>query len=96
MRRKKDNFFVCVGPIKKIIQQVKNLPNFIYFLSIGSKIMWVPHIWEERSDSFRRKKINLSEISAVGFTQMNFNCRQREIDLRFKMNCDLYYRLINM
>ena len=66
-------FFVPLT--KKIIQRVKIMPNFKGFLFIGSKLMWAPHLWEERSDSFRRKKIISNEISAVGLTQMNFNCR---------------------
>ena len=31
MRRKKRYIFFCGGPTKKIIQWVKNMPNFIYF-----------------------------------------------------------------
>ena len=68
-------FFFVGGPIKKIIQWVKNMPNFIYFLFIGSEIMWISHFWEEESDNFRRKKINSGEISVVGFTQINLNRR---------------------
>ena len=43
--------------------------------SIELKHMWAPLVWEEESDSFREKKIISDEISAVEFTQMNFNRR---------------------
>ena len=49
--------------------------NFKKNLSIGSQLMWVLHFWEEESDSFRGEKIISSEISIVGLTQMDFNCR---------------------
>ena len=65
------------------------MPKLRDFLSIESYLMWAPNLWEERSDSFRKKKIISSEISTVELIQMDFNRRQWEINLRFKMNCDL-------
>ena len=32
------------------------MSNFKYFLSIELKYMWAPHLWEEKSDSFKEKK----------------------------------------
>ena len=68
--RKKERYvlFFFVGSTKKMIQWVKKLPNFSGFLSIGSKLICAPHIWEEERDSFRGEKIILGEISVVGFT----------------------------
>ena len=34
----------CVGPTKKMIKWVKNMPNFRGFLFIRSKYMWTPHL----------------------------------------------------
>ena len=56
----------------KMIKGVKNMPKFRDFLFIGSDPMWVPHLWEERSD-FLREKIILGEISVVALIQMDFN-----------------------
>ena len=50
-------------PLKKVIQWVKCILSFRGFLPIELKLMWVPHFWEERSDSFRGKK-KYSEVKA--------------------------------
>ena len=44
------------------------------------------HTFETKEVIVLGKKIISSEISAVGFIQMDFNRRQRKIDLIFKMN----------
>ena len=67
--------FVCMSPIKKMIKWEKNIINFRGVLSVRSKPMWIPHLWEDGSDSFRGKKIISSKILVVKFTQMNFNRR---------------------
>ena len=47
--------FLYIGPIKKMIQWIKNMSNFRDFLSIGSKPMQAPHISEEGSDRQGKK-----------------------------------------
>ena len=65
-------FSIWGDPLKKDPMN-KNKPNLKIFLSIWLKSMWVSQLWKEGSDSFRKKKIISSEISAVEFTQINFN-----------------------
>ena len=46
--------FLCTT--KNIIQWLKNMHTFRGILAIKSQLMWAPHLWEERSDIFLRKK----------------------------------------
>ena len=71
------------------------MPNFRGFCTLGKKLRGIHNFEKKEVIVLGEKIIISSEILAVILTQMNFNCRQREIDLRFKMSYDLYYRQID-